>query len=442
MSLITGPVALMRLVTVDSVTDLDRLLTRMRLQPQDTAVETKFNGWLAQAAGGRLYSRRGKDLTDKFPHIAKLIAPFTKEHLIGELVYFDENGVMQEPAVTTVAGTKDVKEAIRKMKEMPGHFDYVVFDVLAANGEDISDVSTYARRAVLEECFCNSGLTLSNPQPLSLLEAVYEEGVASGGDGVVIKNLKAPYLWKPFGQSEVQPVGYWWKLKPAFTDNFVVTGVHYGPKGRLLATLSQYHRGQLIDVSDVGNFAAPVAKEFIQRITKGPFLVEIEYLSRFPDPPGALQHPRFIRFREDEDLESAQLPAKYALSGGNMGVPIPGYNNYWIKPDGEILEFRDPETHEMHAHEGGFGTVGEAREAGWIRAFDYRDRLALDVMDISDEATFERIVNFLEKVYVENGPFNAVIDFVLPKLGFIYIDAEDLANESIPDLLRIGLRRV
>jgi len=441
MSLITGPVALMRLVTVKTISDLDRLMTRMGLPPQDASVETKFNGWLTQAAGGRLYSRRGQDLTDKFPHIAKLVAPFRKEHLIGELVYFDENGVMQEPAVTTIAGTKDHREAIRKMKEMPGHFDYVVFDVLAADGQDITDQSTSVRRAVLDECFCNSGLTLSNPQPLSMLQKVYDEGVAAGGDGVVIKNLRAPYLWKPFGQSEVQPVGYWWKLKPAFTDNFVVTGVHYGRKGKLVAELSQYHQGRLIDVSEVSNFSAPVAKELIQRITKGVFLVEIEYLSRSPEPPGALLNPRFIRFREDQDLDSAQLPEKYSLGGGTMGVPIQGYQNYWIKPDGEVIEFADPETHLMHAREGGFETVGEALDAGWIRGFEYRDSLALDILDLSDEKTFSTIVKFLEELYIKHGPFHAVIDFALPKFGIIHIYPEDLEKESIPDLLRIGLRR-
>lgn len=441
MSLITGPVALMRLVTVETVSELDRLMTRMGLPPQDASVETKFNGWLAQAAGGRLYSRRGKDLTDKFPHIAKLIAPFKKEHLIGELVYFDENGVMQEPAVTAIAGTKDHREAIRKMKEMPGTFDYVVFDVLAVNGEDITSASTSARRAVLEDCFCNSGLTLSNPLPLSMLQRVYDDGVAAGGDGVVIKNLRAPYLWKPFGQSEVQPVGYWWKLKPAFTDNFVVTGVRYGVKGKLVATLAQYHQGQLVEVSDVSNFSAPVAKEFIQRITKGLFLVEIQYLTRSPEAPGALLNPRFLRFRDDQDLDSAQLPGKYSMGGGSMGIPIQGYNNYWIKPDGEVIEFSDPETHLMHAREGGFETVGEALDAGWIRAFEYRDSLALDVVDLTDEKTFSKVVKFLEELYIQHGPFHAVIDFALPKFGIIHIYPDDLDKESIPDLLRIGLRR-
>jgi hypothetical protein len=106
-----------------------------------------------------------------------------------------------------------------------------------------------------------------------------------------------------------------------------------------------------------------------------------------------------------------------------------------------VIEFQDPESHEMHAKEGGYDTVGEAIEAGWVRGFEYRDRLALDVMDISDESTFSMIVKFLEKVYAESGPFNAVIDFALPKHGFIYLYAEEMGEESIPDLLRLGLRR-
>ncbi len=441
MSLITGPVALMRLVTVDSVTELSKVIQRSGLHPQDVAVETKFNGWLTQAAGGRLYSRRGKDMTSKFPAIASLVAPFTKEHLVGELVYFDEHGIMQEPAVTTIAGTKDPTEAVRKMAQMPGHFDYIVFDVLAVDGQDVSKEPTSVRRSILEDCFCNSGLTLSNPQPLPLLEAVYEQGVAAGGDGAVIKNLNSPYLWSPFGHSEMQPSNTWWKLKPSFTDNFVVIGTRRGSKGSLLAVLAQYHKGKLIEVSDVNNFSRETAEEVVRRAKKGLFLVEIEYLSRFPASPGALQHPRFIRFRDDQDLDSAQLPPQYAPNSGKMGVPLRGYSNYWIKPDGSVIEFRDPETHEMHAHEGGFDTVGDAIEAGWIRAFEYRDKLGFDVLDIGNQKTFSNLVNFLERFYAEHGAFSAVVDFSAPSGGFIEIFPEELGTDSIADLLRNALRR-
>lgn len=436
MSLVAAPVSLMRLVEVDTISELDRAMRRVGLDPQDAAAETKFNGWLVQAAGGRLFSRRGKDLTEKFPHLAKMVAPFKKEHLIGELVYFDETGMMQEPAVTTVAGTKDSKEAVRKLRAMPGHFDYVIFDVLAVNGEDITKASTQARRAVLEDCFCDTGLTLSNPQPLALLEKVYEEGVAAGGDGVVVKNLKAPYYWRPLGQSEERPSGVWWKLKPAFTDDFVVTGVHYGPKGSLLATLSQYHQGRLIEVSDVNNFSSETATEIIRRITKGPFIIEVEYTSRFPDPPGALQHPRFARFRDDKDLESALLPEKYAPEGGNLGVALQDVRNYWIKPDGEVITFTWNEPHEMFARQDGYNGVEDAIAHGWIRGYELRSRIGLELFDILDESTLANAANFLDQYLADRGSFNAVIDFLRPRKGWLQVSSDDLQGGSIADLIR------
>jgi hypothetical protein len=435
MSLISDPVALMRLVEVDTISELDQAMRRVSLNPQDAAAETKFNGWLVQAAGGRLYSRRGKDLTDKFPHIAKLIAPFKKEHIIGELVYFDENGQMVEPAVTHVAGTKDPKEAVRKLLAMPGHFDYVVFDVLAVNGEDITKASTQARRAVLEDCFCDTGLTLSNPQPLALLEKVYEEGVAAGGDGVVIKNLLSPYYWRPLGQSEERPSGVWWKLKPSFMDDFVVTGTHRGPKGSLLATLAQYHNGRLIEVSDVNNFSAEIEEEVLRRISKGPFIMEIEYTSRFPDPPGSLQHPRFARFRDDKDLESALLPEKYAPDGGTLGVALQDVKNYWIKPDGEVVTFSWNEPHEMFARQDGFTSVEDAIKHGWIRGYELRSRIGLELFDIQNQSTLSNVANFLDQYLAERGSFNAVIDFLEPRKGWLQVSSDALEGGPILDLI-------
>lgn len=441
MSLINDPVSLMRLVEVDSPSDLDSAIVRAGLGPQDVMAETKFNGWLTQAAGGRLYSRRGKDLTDKFPRIAKLIAPFKKEHLIGELVYFDQNGMMVEPAVTEVAGTKDPKEAVRKLRLMPGTFDYVVFDVLAANGEDISKAPTSARRAVLEQCFGDAGLTLSNPQPLALLGSVYDQGVKAGGDGVVVKNLNAPYIWRPLTQTEARPSGTWWKLKPSSTDDFVVVGVHYGPKGSLLATLAQYHNGELVDVSDINNFSAETSKEIIRRITQGPFVIEVEYTSRFPDSPGALQHPRFVRFRHDLEPTSAVLPKKYAPSSPEMGVALKGFRNYWIKPDGEVLSFGSEEPHDMYAREGGYEDAADAIKNGWVRAFEYRDQLGFEFLDIRDESAHGRIADFLEEYLSREGQFSATLDFQSPRRGYVVILSSDLGDLSVRDAIREKARR-
>jgi ATP dependent DNA ligase-like protein len=441
MSVIKGPVALMRLVEVDTISDLNTALRRGGLTPEDVMVETKFNGWLSQAVGGRLFSRRGKDLTDKFPHIAKLIAPLTKEHLIGELVYFDPQGTMLEPAVTEVAGTADTKEAVRKLRSMPGQFDYVVFDVLGVNGEDVSKAPTSARREILDQCFCNSGLTVSSPQPLSMLSRVYEQGVGAGGDGVVVKNLKAPYIWRPLGESEARPSGSWWKLKPSFTDDFVVIGTRRGKKGSLLAILAQYHNGRLIEISDVNNFSAQTEAEVLERVKSGPFVMEVEYTSRFPDPPGSLQHPRFVRFRDDRDPESALLPEKYAPSSGELGVALKGFRNYWLKPGGEVLSFGSEIPHDLYAREEGYESADDAIRNGWVRAFEYRDQLGFEFLDIRDETALDRIAAFLEDYLAREGEFRAALDFHSPSRGWFAIHSSDLSDTSVRDAIRQGARR-
>lgn len=329
--LIAGPVALMKLVEVDDVSEIMDDMRRMRLGPDDFSAETKFNGWLVQCAGGRLYSRRGNlELTRNFPEIARDVARYTAEHLAGELVYWTPEGLMDEPSVTRVAGTRDPREAVAKLRALPGRFEYVLFDAIAARGQDISRLPTDERQEILLRTVAETeSVKISAAHPFEEWEAVYEAGVAAGGDGVVIKNRHAPHVWRPLGQSEPRPVGHWYKLKPVLTDDFVVFGTLRGPKGKLLVRYGQFHEGQLVEIGQVNNFSKRTEAEILERIQEGPFVVEFEFQGRFPDPPGALQHGRFVRFRQDKEPEDAVLPERYAPReelGAVMGdaAPEPG----------------------------------------------------------------------------------------------------------------------
>lgn len=302
------PVALMRLVEVDDILDA------MDAVPGELMVEPKFNGWLVQIVNGRIWSRGGKELTRKLPAIADQVKGFRGDHLLGELVYWDEVGMMDEPAVTHVAGTKDPEEAARKLKEAPGNFQIALFDVIALDGRDISKESTWRRRERLDRMGIPEtwDLALSPVYRLKEWRDVYQQNVCLGGDGVVFKNPDAPYTWRPLGEREARPSGTWLKLKPSSTDDFVVTGTHYGPKGRLIVELSQYHEGKLVFVSDMSNIARDLEPVLEKRAKREPFVVEVEFQSRFPDPPGALQHPRLVRVREDKGPQQTELPPRYA----------------------------------------------------------------------------------------------------------------------------------
>jgi ATP-dependent DNA ligase len=312
--LVEGPVALMRLVEIEDISELLQDMRRMHLGPEDFSAETKFNGWLVQAAGGRLWSRRGNvELTQKFPEIAAAIAPYVADHLIGELVYLSPEGIMIEPVVTSVAMTKDPREAVAKLRALPGRFEYILFDALALRGLQTAQYETWVRQTLLLESVAQQGpLRVAPVFPFEEWERIYEAGVAAGGDGVVLKNRRAPYTWRPLGEPEPRPVGRWYKLKPALTDDFVVYETGRGPKGRLLMVFGQFHQGVLVPVGSVSNLPKSEEAEVLELMARGPFVVELEFQARFPDPPGALQSPRFLRFRPEKRLEDAILPERFA----------------------------------------------------------------------------------------------------------------------------------
>jgi hypothetical protein len=306
----SGPISLMRLIEVE---DLDKITDQV--SPEDLSVEKKLDGWQIQTIGPDIYSRRGKKITDKFLPLAKALKDQKGSRMIGELVYWNaKTGKMDEPSVTKVAGTKDPMEAALKMAKMEetGIFQIIFFDMIQKNGKDISGYPFEDRRESLEKAFrANKRITRSPEYPFSKWKTAYKDALAEGGEGVVMKNKLAPYLWEPLDESEPKREGYQWKVKEVRSDDFVVYDSYYTPKGSLIVRFGQYHGKKLVPVGEMNNFSRAREIEIEKRLKKGPFLMEIVFQERFPKPPGKLRNPRFLRFREDLEVKSAKLPAKF-----------------------------------------------------------------------------------------------------------------------------------
>ena len=309
-----GPVALMRVVEIKEVAQAIESVERQGLSEADLFVQTKFNGWLTQIVAGRLWSRRGNlELTRKFPEIAGAITQYDNDHLIGELVYWGPDGVMDAPSVTTVAGTANPEEAVAKLKALPGHFQLVVFGALAVQGYDVTALGAWDRYGIVtERVRPTEAIRIPATYPFRDWERVYEEALRLGGDGVILKNAFAPYLWRPLGETEPKPYGNQFKVKPVLTEDFVVFDAFPGPRGKLIVKLGQYWKGRLIPVSEMNNFSKEMEAEVKRRLAKGPFVMEVLFQARFPDAPGSLQHPRFGRLRDDLLPRDIELPAEYA----------------------------------------------------------------------------------------------------------------------------------
>lgn len=119
------------------IKDPDELLTKY--DKDDLIVNVKFDGWLTQVInsnGIKLFSRRGEDLTEKFPEIVNLIKIPNDTIIIGELVYWD--GDKQDISkVISVAGSS-LENSQKKKSELKGKFKLHIFDIIK-KGKDVSD---------------------------------------------------------------------------------------------------------------------------------------------------------------------------------------------------------------------------------------------------------------------------------------------------------------
>jgi len=320
---IDGPVALMRLVEVEYIRfereGLDALQSRVKLSENGIVCEPKYDGWLCQSASGRLYSRRGLELTGKFPPLAQALSKFRDAHLVGELTYWGPDAKMSETDVTRVAGTDDPLEAADKMAELErkGIFQIVLYDLIGQSGKDVSKRPFGERRKMLESMVDSvderrERLTLSPTTDFDTWREVFRSALAQGGEGVVLKNREAPYLWRALGDREAKPAGTMWKLKAVRSDDFVVFAYAYSDKDKLLARFGQFWKGRLVEVGNLDNFSADMEREVLKLLEKGPFVMEIGFQERYSKPPGKLRNARYLRLRPDKPIESATLPAEYA----------------------------------------------------------------------------------------------------------------------------------
>jgi ATP-dependent DNA ligase len=136
-----------------------------------------------------------------------------------------------------------------------------------------------------------------DPDP-DLAAAVWD----SGGEGLIIKELDAPYA---AGNRTA-----WAKVKQAETADAVVIGVEpgqgkYAGQAGALILGQQDAAGALVEVARVSGFTDAV------RATLGPTtvgrVVEFRYQERTPS--GRFRHPRFLRFRHDKAAADCRLEA-------------------------------------------------------------------------------------------------------------------------------------
>ena len=206
------------------------------------AVEEKLDGIRVQVhrEGGtvRLYTRTLDDITDRLPEVTAAALELRGERFVldGEVIAFDAAGrprSFQETA-GRVGSRVDVATAAEAVPVSP-----VFFDVLSVDGRDLLDLPFAERHAELArlvpEPMRVRRTVVSGPDDLPAAEEFLAGTLVRGHEGVVVKDLGAPYSAGRRGAS-------WLKVKPVHTLDLVVLAAEWG-HGRRTGRLSNLHLG-------------------------------------------------------------------------------------------------------------------------------------------------------------------------------------------------------
>ena len=220
--------------------------------------ELKLDGYRARAisdgAGARLLSRRGKDLTKKYPAVSRGLLDAIKvgTALDGELVAFDDEGRLSFNALQN-AGSGI-------------HVIFFAFDILVSEGKDVKVLSLRERKDLLNSILSPSDhvqLTEHFGGPLSR----FLEGVKQiGGEGVVAKRLDSRY--EPGRRS-----GSWSKMRINIGQEFVIGGFTPGSNGIDALVVGYYEGRKLIYAARVRAGLVPASRRELYEQLK-PLIVQ------------------------------------------------------------------------------------------------------------------------------------------------------------------------
>lgn len=206
---------------------------------KQVTVERKLDGIRLQAHKNRdevrLFTRSLDDITDRLPEVVEVIAaiPAQKAVFDAEAIALRPDG-RPHPFQVTAARTASRNDPATLAANTP--VSTFVFDVLHRDGHDLLDLPAKERieqlTALVDEAHLVPRVITDHAEKAAEFFAAQIE---AGHEGVVVKNLQAPYAAGRRGAG-------WIKVKPRHTLELVVLAVEWG-SGRRSGKLSNIHLG-------------------------------------------------------------------------------------------------------------------------------------------------------------------------------------------------------
>ncbi len=297
------------------------------------AVEYKYDGFrmLIHKDKGvlRLFTRKLEDVTTQFPDVVS----FVTEHVWGDSYIIDCEAVGYSGKTGRYLPFQEISQRIRRKydiervaKEFPVEVN--IFDVLFYEGDNLLKTPFLERRKLLEEHVKQEkGKIILAKQIITESEEeaqeFYVSATSEGNEGVMFKNVEAPY--KPGSR-----VGFMVKLKPVMDMlDLVIVGAEWG-EGKRSGWLTSFtiacRESESGELKEVGKVATGLKEKDEEGVSfnqltellkpliisekgkdvrvKPEIVIEVSYeeVQQSPtyDSHFALRFPRFVRLRNME----------------------------------------------------------------------------------------------------------------------------------------------
>lgn len=262
----------------------------------------------------RLISRRISTVTGKYvdktlncPHLTRVLIPkeFWGTVIDGEMVHPKSE---KSDDTTSIMGCSP-EEAVARQKAN-GWLKFCVYDIPKLSGEDLRSLPLRDRNKKLMILIAKLSKyipVVAHPHvPYHKAKELYESVVASGGEGIMMKDLNAPYGsgWykvKKVVTFDVIILGYEAPKKTSKKSDGSISATHYHKEGLIGSVIfGAYKNGKLIELGTCSGMSEAIRRELS---TNGQDnigrVIEIKFQERTKS--GSFRHCRFVKFREDKD---------------------------------------------------------------------------------------------------------------------------------------------
>ncbi|MDI9890102.1 ATP-dependent DNA ligase [Microbacterium sp. IEGM 1404] len=203
----------------------------------------------------RLRSRNGNDLTATYPELTAVdlglgAAPAV---LDGEIVALDAQGRPSFPLLQKRMNLAQAREITHEAARTP--VQLYLFDVLEADGRDVTGLPLAERREILEHLAADAAAVVVVPPVFDDVEAALAASGRFGLEGIVVKDAGSPYR-------RGERSDRWLKVKHSRTQEVVIGGIRPG-KGNRSGTIGSLLVG--VPTADGLQYAGRVGSGFGER---------------------------------------------------------------------------------------------------------------------------------------------------------------------------------